>query len=351
MKLHSPFSNLFLVLIYLSSCTANSDTPNEESANKLSLVLKTESRINGASLVASMHPIDSSEFRRLDSMHVNFICLLPFAFVKEGEPVVHYNAPFQWWGERPEGIAACIQMAHEHGMHVMVKPQLWVSHGKFTGELQFDNENEWSEFEKSYSAYLFQLLDIADSLHAEYFCLGTELGQFVKARKTYWSALIDSARMHYHGKLTYAENWDCYDAFPYWNKLDAMGVNAYFPLSDASTPPVDELLAKWEPYFTKMKTLSAETGKHVLFTEYGYRSIDYATRRPWESYTDGKMNLQAQQNGYEALFQKFWKEPWVEGGFFWKWFDAQTQPDIASNLDFTPQQKPAAAVIRHWYGQ
>ena len=302
-------------------------------------------------MVGASKPIDEAEFRQLDSLHVNYVCLLPFAYVEEGKPKVFYNAGFQWWGERPEGIAACIKMAHAHGMKVMVKPQLWVSHGKYTGQLSFANNDEWKEFEESYSDYLLQLLQVADSFNAEYFCLGTELNYFVKARKPYWSSLIDSARQLYSGQLTYAENWDCYQDFPFWNKLDAMGVNAYFPLSDSITPPVNELLKKWDPHYEKMKSFAAITGKPVLFTEYGYRSIDYATRKPWESYTDGIMNLQAQQNAYEALFQKFWKEPWIAGGFFWKWFDAHTHSDVPMNLDFTPQDKPASEVIQHWYQQ
>ncbi|MEO6169206.1 MAG: hypothetical protein ABIO46_06000 [Chitinophagales bacterium] len=342
---------LLIILLYLFSCSANSSGPQLEETPTILPKEIAEGKINGASMVGASKPIDEAEFRELDSLHVNYVCLLPFAYVEDGKSKVFYNAGFQWWGERPEGIAACIQMAHAHGMRVMVKPQLWVSHGQYTGQLTFASEDEWKEFEESYSDYLLQLLQVADSFHAEYFCLGTELNYFVKARKPYWSSLIDSARKLYKGKLTYAENWDCYQDFPYWNKLDAIGVNAYFPLSDSITPPVNELLKNWDPHYEKLKSFAARTGKPVLFTEYGYRSIDYAARKPWESYTDGIMNLHAQQNAYEALFQKFWKEPWIAGGFFWKWFDANTHSDVPMNLDFTPQDKPASAVIERWYQQ
>lgn len=302
-------------------------------------------------MVGASQPISEAEFKRLDSMHVNYVCLLPFAFVKEGEPQVHYNAGFQWWGERPEGIAACIRMAHAHQMRVMVKPQLWVNHGKYTGELAFATEADWKKFEHSYMDYIFQLIKVADSFDAEFFCIGTELNYFVKERKSFWSSLIDSVRKQFSGQLTYAENWDSYQEFPFWNKLDAMGVNAYFPLSDSITPPVNDLLKKWDPHYQKMKSFAEKTGKPVLFTEYGYRSIDYTTRRPWESYTDGIVNLHAQRNAYEALYQKFWSEPWMAGGFFWKWFDANTPSDVPMDMDFSPQNKPAKEVIRHWYSK
>jgi hypothetical protein len=335
----------------LLSCSVDRSETQQLQSRQFIQFSTSIKKINGVSMVGSSKPIDETEFKRLDSLHVNFVCLLPFAFVKSGKPKIYYNEDFQWWGERPEGIAACIKMAHAHGMQVMIKPQLWVSDGKFTGELSFESPADWELFESDYSTYLFQLLSVADSLHAAYFCLGTELSFFVQARKDYWENLIDSARKVFGGKITYAENWDTYQDFPFWDKLDVMGVNAYFPLSDAITPPINELLKQWDPHYRQMKNFSALKSKPILFTEYGYRSIDYAARRPWESYTDGIVNLQGQQNAYEALFQKFWNEPWIAGGFFWKWFDAHTPPDVPMNLDFTPQNKPALEVIQHWYKQ
>src|SRR4030095_12989486 len=88
-----------------------------------------------------------------------------------------------------------------------------------------------------------------------------------------------------------------------------------------------------------------------LFTEYGYRSIDYTARRPWESYTESEMNLTAQKNAYEALYRKFWNQPWFAGGFFWKWFDEHTPTDVPIEKVFPPQNNPAMDVIRDWYGE
>ena len=338
---------IFYPLLFLFSCmTTNQHTPQETQEAFFPEIKK----INGASLVASMQPLDDSEFIKLKALSVNYVCLLPFAYVQENVPRVFYGSGHQWWGESPPGISCCIEMAHRNHLQVMIKPQLWVSHGTYTGELKFGKEEDWVEFEKSYSNYIFQLLHIADSLHAELFCLGTELDQFVKQRALYWSTLIDSARKIYSGKLIYASNWNCYEDFPLWNKLDAVGINAYFPLSDAVTPAISELLEKWNPYADHLKLFAEKNKRPILFTEYGYRSIDHATCKPWESYTDGKTNFTAQQNGYEALYQKFWAEPWFAGGFFWKWFDEHTPADIPLEADFTPQHKPAEEVIRKWYG-
>jgi len=335
--------------LLLCSCGANSSDSDLKYVFSHNSTSDIKSKINGASIVAPSHPVDDAAFRQLASLHVNFICLLPFAYVKEGNPEVRYNKFFQWWGEKPEGIAECIRMAKLHNMSVIVKPQLWISDGLYTGDLKFANDEEWQVFEQTYYTYLLTMLTVADSMDADWFCVGTELGQFVKNRSSFWSSLIDSARKHFRGRLTYAENWDNYESFPHWNKLDAIGINAYFPLSDSLTPSVAELENGWQPHFSKMKSFSETLNKSVMFTEYGYRSIDYAARTPWESYSDEKVNMIAQKNAYEAFFHTFWKEPWVAGGFFWKWFDANTHSSVPLEKDYSPQEKPAAEVIKKWY--
>ncbi len=69
-----------------------------------------------------------------------------------------------------------------------------------------------------------------------------------------------------------------------------------------------------------------------------------------DSYGDEKVNMIAQKNAYEAFFHTFWNEPWVAGGFFWKWFDANTHSSVPLEKDYSPQEKPAAEVIKKWYG-
>ncbi|MCY7408816.1 MAG: hypothetical protein LH473_00955 [Chitinophagales bacterium] len=307
-------------------------------------------KINGISMIAAPHRIDSSEFSLFRNVNANYVCLLPFAFVRNGEPHVYYNTGHQWWGESPAGIAASIKLAHQNGLQVVIKPQIWMHNG-FTGDLMFASDDEWKKFEQSYTNYIFQLLPLADSLHAEMFCLGNELDSFVMQRTAYWSHLIDTARTVFHGKLVYAENWDCYDKFPLWSKLDYIGTNAYFPLSDSKTPTTDELIGKWKIYSEQLQKYSQRFSKPILFTEYGYRSIDFATEEPWDSYHSAASNYEAQKNAYEAFYKTFWNQEWCAGGFSWKWLDSNSSADVPVEIDYTPQGKPAMEVLKKWYGE
>jgi hypothetical protein len=58
--------------------------------------------------------------------------------------------------------------------------------------------------------------------------------------------LIKKVRAVYSGKLTYAENWDCIDKVLFWDQLDYIGVDAYFPISKKKKQKMKEIRAGWK---------------------------------------------------------------------------------------------------------
>ena len=182
-------------------------------------------------------------------------------------------------------------------------------------------------------------------------CIGTEYKTAVKHRPEFWHALIKKIRKVYKGKLTYCANWDDYEDVTFWNDLDYIGISAYFPLSDAQTPSIANLEKEWKPIKKQLASYSNEVGKPVLFTEYGYRSMDQPAWRSWEhEYKERPINNLAQANAYEALYKTFWKEKWFAGGFAWKWYSSFRRMDSAKNHDWTLQNKDAEKVMMKYYG-
>ena len=56
-------------------------------------------------------------------------------------------------------------------------------------------------------------------------------------------------RAVYKGKLTYAANWDGeFEEVAFWDALDVIGVQAYFPLTEERVPSVTKLTQAWAPY-------------------------------------------------------------------------------------------------------
>lgn len=106
-----------------------------------------------------------------------------------------------------------------------------------------------------------------------------------------WYKLIKKVRTSYSGKLTYAANFDNYQNVKFWDKLDFIGINAYFKLRDYMPDVDDSLLtekfeASWDDIFLKLKTFRKKEGldQLTLFTELGYVYKENSTIMPWEGF-------------------------------------------------------------------
>jgi hypothetical protein len=310
-----------------------------------------EIKINGVSFVASRDPIDESHVDPVVSINANYAAIMPFGFIKNlDHPEIVFNTDRQWFGETISGAKQYIQTLRDRRIKIMLKPQIWVWRGEFTGYIHMSNEEDWLVLEKSYTAFIMKNATLAQEVDAEIFCIGTELEKFVTARPEYWNTLISEVKSVYKGKLTYAANWDEFKRTPFWSELDYIGVDAYFPISGSKTPSVVECLEGWKSHKETIKGLFQKHNKKVLFTEFGYRSVDYAGKEPWKS--DRSMttvNLEAQSNTTQALFESFWDEEWFAGGFLWKWFHNYDSVGGESNTQFTPQNKPVENVIRNQF--
>jgi len=311
-------------------------------------------KMKGLSLVAPPKEIGEASFDSLSKVNANWISLMPYAFVPKGSAAVRFQTePIgnkQWWGETPQGIKKCITLAKDKGIKVMLKPHLWLGWGQFTGDLDFKTAAEWLEFERSYKAYLLTFAKIAEEENVEVFCIGTEMGSHVENRGVFWHELIKDIKKVYKGKLTYAENWDCYDKVPFWRDLDYIGVDGYFPLSDKKDPTEKQLAEGWKKHLKNLNKTSSEIGKPIIFTEIGYRSNDYSTDKPWETdYTKPK-NEKLQLKAYKVFFENVYKESWCAGAFIWKWFPTNYE-HFHERETFSPQGKLAEKVLEEYFSK
>lgn len=306
----------------------------------------SSSMVRGISFVGCPKPSDSTDFLDVKRLHANFISLMPFAYAETGKPHLQYQSEnWQWWGESPEGIKTCIELARQQGIESMIKPQIWIDHGSYTGYFKLQFETDWLKFEADYTQWILFFAKIAEEYKVPIFCIGTELDEWTQIRPEYWSKLISDVRSVYSGKLTYACNWDCLKKIPFWSELDFIGIDAYFPLSASKTPPVDSLLLAWKPVVKDLHAYSDSLERKVLFTEWGYRSVDFCAEKPWEYHRDIPANDLAQRNCYQALMESCCNKSWFAGGFVWKWFPESNRGDRHSRDEYSPQDKPAEDLL------
>jgi len=327
------FLILILVISFVQSCT-----------NKPPL-------INGVSFVASQDAVIQENVDPIIDLNANHASVMPFGFIQDlNHPIVKYNTSRQWFGETVDGARQYIDLLHQNNIQVMLKPQIWVWRGEFTGLIEMKTEEDWKQFEKSYSKFILDFAELAEETNCELFCIGTELELFVKNRPEFWDRLIAEIRTVYSGKITYAANWDEYKRTQFWKSLDYIGVDAYFPISENRTPTYEESLDKWEHWKEELKRISDLKQKKILFTEYGYRSVDYGGKKPWMSERSmSRVNLIAQSNMYKALYDSVWNEEWFAGGYIWKWFIDYSKVGGYDNPMFTPQNKPVEKMISDYY--
>ena len=246
-----------------------------------------------------------------------------------------------------------ISQAHTLGLKVMLKPHLdlWNDPDHWRGDIgrAFAGEGEWAEWFASYRSFIEHYAGLAAASGADQFCIGCEL-ENTTHREADWRSVISGVRSHYHGPLIYASNHSGEEVrLGWWDAVDIIGVDAYYPVSNTSDPSLEELKAAWRPRVQELASLAKRWQKPIILTEIGYRSLDGASMHPWNWQIEGCVDLEEQADCYRAAFESVYLEPWLAGIFWWSW-----SPDPfeggPEDTGYSPHGKPAEDVLRAWYG-
>ncbi|MFQ5605590.1 MAG: hypothetical protein ACE5HS_20150 [bacterium] len=314
----------------------------------------------GVSWVAGAVPVTVEDFQPLLKSGVNWIVQTPFGWQR------NFNSPkFElvtkgriYWGETDEGLEITTRLAKSVGIKTLLKPHIWLSNrsnGKWRAQIEMDSEADWRQWFASYEKFILHYARLAQRNQIAALCVGVELHITVLKRESDWRKIIAAIREVYNGKLTYAANWfQEFEDVKFWDALDYIGIQAYFPLSQMKNPDVEELMKGWQPHFKALENISQKYQKPILFTEIGYKSSADTAIKPWEwprrnSKAASEDELQTQANCYEAFFRTFWQHDWCVGAYFWKWFPKLKSAPNRLGRGYTPQFKPAEQVLTKWY--
>lgn len=311
-------------------------------------LLATEKQ-KGVCWVGQPQSITEVEIKDVKKRGVNWISQTPFGWQRNPFDTLigaETSSQTPWWGESKKGIAVTTSLAREEGIKTLLKPHLWVK-DSWPGEIEMKSEQEWKAWFRHYENFILSYAALADSSGIEIFCIGTELHKTVKRQE--WGPLIKKIKGIYKGKLTYAANFSGeFEEVPFWNDLDYIGVQAYFPLASTKQPNLKVLQQGWEGPIKRIDRVYQKFNKPILFTELGYKSTTDAAIEPWRwPERQEEISYETQSNCYEAFFQEIWSLDWIAGVYFWKWYP-QT-PRHPTDGDFTPQGKPAEDVMKTWF--
>lgn len=209
--------------------------------------------------------------------------------------------------------------AHRLGLKILVKPHLayWRSPFSWRGEIEFESDEAWVRFWRDYEAWILDLAATATA--ADAFVIGTELDRTV-AQESRWRGLIARVRKIYNHPLTYAANWSDYQRVPFWDALDTIGIQAYFPITEIPNPDERALSQGWTRIMKELHAFAESRDRSIVFTELGYNRAFQAPKRPWETHTDGEEAAPLQEACLKVALEAIEREDKVVGAFLWKWF-------------------------------
>ncbi|MEP2935490.1 MAG: hypothetical protein ABJM06_07215 [Gilvibacter sp.] len=286
-------------------------------------------------------PLDS-----LVSSNVEWIAILPYFYQEnESSDSIQRRTSLTTWSRSDSSFIEGIRRIKDKGFKVFLKPHLWLGEG-WRSNIQFNDKAKWDTWFASYRKTMLHYARMAAETDSEMLCIGTELRTAVQQKPEAWHALIAEVRAIYNGQLTYAANWDEeLDAVTFWDQLDYIGVQAYFPLTANGHPNLEQIKTGWLPHKQRLEALARKHNKQVLFTEVGYKKEADATVRPWEwgsmfSRLFVAKSDKTQVLAYEALYSELWYQDWFAGSYIWQWVDSS---------DFAVKGSPAQNKIAEWY--
>ncbi|MDF2158431.1 hypothetical protein [Algoriphagus sp. CAU 1675] len=303
----------------------------------------------GVCWVAGRSPLEGGELHALKKVGANALSQTPFGWQSEkNRPEIRWQLEGDriWWGESAKGIQITLDSSETHGIMNMLKPHLWVR-GSWPGEIEMESEEDWGQWFDNYRGFILEYAALAEKLAIPMLCIGTELEK-TSHRGEDWSRLIREIRNIYSGKLTYAANFTEFEQVSFWDELDYVGIQAYFPLSDSHDPSLNDLMESWESHISSIEKVVRKYKKPVIFTEIGYCNTVDAAMEPWvwpNERAEIALSDEVQALCYEAFFQTAWRESWLAGVFFWKWYPNGGR----RSPDFTPQGKSAESVMEAYF--
>jgi hypothetical protein len=345
----------------LRQARSKSERENTGTAAKTAQAFNnTLPKMRGVSWVAG-DSVTEGQLMVLKQNNIEWISQTPFGWqTAYNSPEIHLNTkpPREYWGESDSGLVHTTRLARKLGIKTLLKPHIWLHNqsGKWLGDIDMANETQWQEWFRNYHNFILHYARLAESEKIEALCIGTELHNPAVSHEQEWRNLIKAIRQVYSGRLTYAANWYLeYEQIQFWDALDFIGVQAYFPLSKKNNPSLKELKGSWQNHLKGIRKIAGKYGKPIVFTEAGYKSTADAAIEPWAWPKRGETGKQpesaeTQALCYQAMFETVWHQPWFGGLFIWKWYP-QVRNNGHDHHDFTPQHKPAEKILANWYGK
>jgi hypothetical protein len=194
------------------------------------------------------------------------------------------------------------QLAAEAGFSVALLPIVGTPTGDWRGFFDPVDVPAWFA---SYGAWMEKVALASREVGAIELVVGTEFSKLYK-QEAHWAALADRLRPFFPGPLILTVNHDDFK-HGFWGAYDAIGVSAYFHLTNDKDPSQETLDAAWGKIRDGLLATSALYQRPLHFTEVGYPSAKTAAAGPWHTGPESEVDAQLQARCFSA-FARTWAD-------------------------------------------
>lgn len=293
----------------------------------------------------------SRSLQELRSIHANAVAIVPYSYMRDPKKPSFIPFSQRAGSENDESVIHSHYEAKKRGLFTVLKPQIWIGRNSWPGDVEMSSEEEWQQFFEHYHRWMRHYALLAEMYGFDMLCVGVEFAKATVARDQDWRTLIKKLRGIYSGPMTYAANWgEEFENLQFWDELDYIGLDCYYPLSKKEQPSKEELTQHFNQVLDLIEETCHSYNKPMIFTEIGFRSVKNTWTQPHEEPLGRPFDEQCQNLCYEVVLENIQDKDFCNGLLWWKWscnLDNRQQ----NNTGFTPYNKLAQHTVKEWFRQ
>lgn len=278
----------------------------------------------------------------------NAISITPFGRIwslHSTQILLDFEAPF---AANRAAVGRLVAQAKARGLRVLIIPHLWVETAGWRGELDPGSPERWAEYQRSYRDFVLSWAAAAEQFGADAFSIGVECKSWSGRFGSYWLQLISDVRRTFRGQLGYSANWDEAEDVLFWDALDFVGINAFYPLAAQGGSDYATYARGAERALERAADLGRLVDKPVVFLEIGYTSRPDAAVEPWlwpDDMSHVTVDEWEQARALSALIGAAVTKPWFHGFFVWRYYANLDDISQEAAWGFSPHAKLAERVL------
>lgn len=310
------------------------------------------------------------EVDRMLELNVTHVVLTPIVMQETGHTTRQYR-DFEVTPNDHE-LYRIIEYMMDQEMEVTLRPMLETQDGNGRLQVWFQPDREripgrvsdhWKRWFESMVLRSVHYARIAEETGCSRYGLDSELDRTIREHE-HWKGVISSVREVFSGCVTSCHtthtgliDWESEMKNPdhWWRDLDELQMSCYEVGANSPGWSTERMIENLKPSRDRFRRIAKAYGKPVSFGECGCASSFGGAMSPsaWEG--AGGYSPWEQANYLEAVLSLFWDEPWWAGIYWWKWDEQNHRPafssDPAGDKGFTVYGKPAAEVMKKWFGR